>query len=259
MRQLPDFTGADVGGVDLGFAERMLRIGDAIRGEGDPLAIGREAGAAVIPLTVGDLARRASVGGNQEDVPQSVVGETDAVRAEVQLGDDLRRLGPLGALGRRRHRDSPVRHHGHAHVEGNRFAVGRPLEIRWRLSEVRDLGGRSLGVHPAHPDLRTARLALRDVRDALAVRRPAYVGPLDERARVRAVRVHHPEGRFPPVVHLVDPPPSKDYLCGIRRKLRALNILPVEILFEGDAVYRLLLRRHGRHSPDGDEAEYQLG
>jgi len=59
---------------------------------------------------------------------------------------------------------------------------------------MRDLCRRTLGIHVANEDLLSARLALRDVRDALAVRRPVHVAALDELPLMGAVGAHLPDG-----------------------------------------------------------------
>src|SRR5471032_2246673 len=98
VRELRDRARLDVRGVNLRLAERMLGVLNAIRREGDRLAVGREARAAVVPVTVGDLARRAAVGPDHENMPHSFVGVTDAVGAEIELRNNFRRLDPFGAL-----------------------------------------------------------------------------------------------------------------------------------------------------------------
>ena len=133
----------------------ILRILDPVGGEHQRPAVGHPLRGAVVPHAAGQLARRATVGRDDEELVVPVVGESFAVLTIVHARDHSWWLDPLGALGRGGKRDLPVLRVGHLHAEGDRPAVGRPLNVRGRLGQPGHLRHGSFRVHPPHENLRT--------------------------------------------------------------------------------------------------------
>ena len=222
----------------------------AIRGEVEP-DVPREAvePGTDVPLAARELPRRATVRGHEEEVRVPGLREPDAILAVVQPVDDPRRLRPLGAGRGRGHADLPGLLVGDEHRERDRFAVGRPLRVGRGLSDMGDLRGRAFGVHPAHEQLRALGLAVGEIQDPRAVRRPAGARAFPQSAVLGAVGVHHPERRLPLVLELVHVAPGVDDLRPVGRELRVGDLLPVEVMLDGEErVGRGFLSRGGRSS-----------
>ena len=200
-----------------------------------------------IPVPRRELARRAAVRRDEEEMREALLHIAHAVLAVMQVVHHARRGRPLRALGRLGQRDSPETRVGHEHHERDRLAARRPLRIRRRLAHARHLGRGALGVHPAHEQLRPLGLAVGEIEDAGAVGGPAGVRALEEEAMVRAVGVHDPEGRLPLVVDLVHPAARVDDLRPVRGDLGVLHLLPVEVMVHREQrVGRGLLRGRGQ-------------
>ena len=110
---------------------------------------------------------------------------------------------------------------------------------------MRDLGGRALRVHVSHEDLRPTRIAFGEVREPRPVGRPHGARAFAEHAIVRAVGIHDPERRIPPVVDLVDVPARVDDLLAVGRNLGISNLLEVEVVIDGQKRVGPLLLRAG--------------
>ncbi len=225
--------------VDVALAP--LVVVGALAGEHDRLSVRHPRSANMVVVARRELTRRAARGRHDEDVPIAVIGEALSVAAVVEPLDDLRLLRPLGPLGLLRHLHVPLRLLLHEHREREERSVGRPLQIRGRLLHARHLRGGAFGIHPAHVDLRaglswSGRLPIREIGEAVAVRRPARVRSFREVPVARAVGAHDPEARLALVVHPVDPSARVDDLLPVGRDPRVGDRLQLEIQVEREPV-----------------------
>ena len=144
-----------------------------VGGEQDRLAVRRPAQrTVVIEPAKGQLTRLAAVGADQEDVAETGAQIAFAVGAVGDLGDQLQRVGPGGALGLGRRRAQLFRVAGDKHRQRQRLAVRRPGDRPGRLLQRRH-PGRLAAVQPQHIELRRAAWTGRHKGQPPAVRRPA--------------------------------------------------------------------------------------
>src|SRR5581483_9794140 len=102
-------------------------------------------------------------------------------------------------------------------------------------------------------DLRSLRLAVREVDDALSVGGPARVRSLDEEAMLRAVGVQDPDLGVPAVLDRVDVLPRVQQPPAVGRDLDVVDALPIEVVLGRQAgrAARFLRAERGRRG-DGD-------
>ena len=262
IRERPQRAVRDTHLIDLALERTVFPVVLAVCRDQDRLAVGGPGRrAVVVERTAGELARRAALGGQHEEVPVSILQIALAVGAVQEALDDTRRLRPGRALrlGGRRGEGLGVR--AHVHQEGEPAPVGRPgdcLGRRRQVGEPRDLAR----VHPAHVELR-ARVVPRQKRQAAAVgredRRGVVAAACAERARVAAVGAHDPECGAASVGHDVHRVAHEDDALAVGRDLRIARPLQLEHV---ERLESLRLRRAGerrrlgpadqkRHRPDG--------
>ena len=189
----------------------QIAVGAANGVEHDRPAVGRpvdrraaaQLAGADVPFAARQRPGRAAVGRHHEQVREAIFEESDANLPEVQRVDDARRRRPLGALRFLRHRDVPLFLLGDEHREGDRLAVGRPARIARRFGDVRDLRRRPVRVDPPDEYLLTLRLAVGEIHQPLAVRRPLRVRSLHEEPVLRTIGLDQPSLGFPLVFQLV--------------------------------------------------------
>src|ERR1700679_3241533 len=122
----------------------------------------------------------------------SLLGIPERVATVVQPLGVQRGTRPFRTLGRSRRVDGPLPRTGTFHGEADLTPIGGPAKIGRRLRSPRQLSGRSRHCQMQHEDLRALGLALGQVRDALAVRRPDRIAALGEEAVMLAVGAHYP-------------------------------------------------------------------
>ncbi len=237
-------AGGDVDGENARRAVHHVRIPVVDRGDDDRLAVGRpiptdRADLAVesradAPLALRDLARRAAVCRDGEEMEISRLREPDTILAIVQRRLVLRRGRPVRPRRWRGHVDGPGSLHWHQHAEPDRLAVGRPPDVADVLIDARDLRRRPFGLHPANEELRAAWIAALEIGDARAVGRPAGAAAFVEKAVLAPVRVHDPQLGVEAILELVDVSPRVDDLRAVGRDLRIRHLLEVEILLDGE-------------------------
>ena len=248
----------DVDGVDIGLTPLVVGVLDAVRAEQDRLAVGRPLDAVVMPVAVGQLARRAASRRHHEHMPVGVIVEALAVLAVVEPFHDAGRFDPAGAIGRLRQLDVPDVLRLDVHREAQLGPVGRPGDAGGRFFDARDLGDGAFRVHVADEDLRAARFGVGGVGDAIAGRRPARAAAAHEEAVLGAVGVHDPQRRLAPVGLLVDELARVDDLRSVRRNLWIGYRLVLEIHVERQAVRRRLRGNQRRQARKRKGQEHPL-
>src|SRR5450755_2221513 len=99
---------------------------------------------------------------------------------------------------------------------------------------MRDLSGESIGIDPAHKDLRAARFSITDVKNSFAIGGPAGVRAFGEKPVLAAIDVHDPEGRIPAVFNLVGLLAGVNNTRAIGRNLGIADSLEVEVMIIGE-------------------------
>ena len=240
VRQPADVAGGHRHRVDLRLLPVLGAVGVLVPegGEVDLGSVGRPLDRGVVPVAVGQLARRAAARRDDEDVRPARVDVPLAVPLVGRPLDHLRLADPVRAVGPSGQRNPgevrPVRHPA---GERDPLAVGRPERVGGAALEPGDRGDRALRVHPANEDLGAAGLARRREEDAGAVRRPLRAAAVQKAPLPGAVRVHDPQRRLAPVLELVDPAQRVDDLRAVGRDLRVGHRLHVEVLLEGEGCW----------------------
>lgn len=262
-----DREAGDVERKDVGVAIGEIGAGIVVAVEVDGLAVGREVpadaersafvGSPDAPLAGGELAGRAAVGRNQEEVEIAGLQEPAPVEPVVELVDHPGRRGPLGVGRRWRHLDRPLVRLGNQHAEADRFPVRRPFQAPRRFDHSSDLAGGPLGVHPPDEDLAPAGLlGLGEIGDPGPVGRPDRARALHQESVPGSVGVDDPDRALPAIVDPVDPPAGVDHALAVGGDLRVPDSLEVEILAHGqEGVPGRLLGRPGGAGHQGDGGE----
>ena len=196
VRQSADVAGRHRHRVDLRLLPVFGTVGVILPegGEVDLGAVGRPLDRGVVPVAVGQLARRAAARGDHEDMRPPGVDVTLPVALVGRALDHLGLADPVRAVGPPGQRDAgeigPVRHPA---GERDPLAVGGPGRVGRTALQPRDRGDRALRVHPADEDLGAAGLSRRREEDAGAVRRPLRAAAVQKAPLPGPVRVHDPQ------------------------------------------------------------------
>src|SRR5688572_25703356 len=126
----------------------------------------------------------------------AITNEAGAITSIVESFYDARRLRPR-CVARLQCVDSsfdaPILRFRYELPEHDRFAIRCPNQVGWVFYEPCDLCDCSLGIHPAHENLRAARLAAMRVSNALTVRGPDGIRAIGKFAQPRSIDVHDVE------------------------------------------------------------------
>ena len=203
VRERAQGTVGDTKFVDFIVAVFVIRLGVAIDGNDQVLAIGGPGGArgaaefvaAVGEIAVGDLPWRATLGVDDKNLHVAGLQVPRAIEAidEAVVGGG--RIGPLCA----RRRNGKISEMGtlseDKRGEGEHLSIGRPGDGVGRLIEIGDPCGLA-GVHPADVELLLA-VGIGKIGNACAIGRPArrHVGAISsgEGTMIRSVGVDGPE------------------------------------------------------------------
>ena len=220
----------------------------AVRREDEVVPVGRPRGrAGVLEVARSHLHGRPAVHRDHEDVVEAEVQVPDPVLPALEAVLHDRRGGPVGAGGRFGSRGQGRRRGRHQHVEGDEASIGRPAESARRFEELGE--GRGLaGVHPAEVDL-----AVRGVREPVAVAGPAGRTASREAPVVGAIGVDDPEFAALPVLHDVHRGPHVDDLAAVGRDLRVGRVFELEDVHGLEA--GLGMGRDGRGQGEEEEGE----
>ena len=204
------------------------------------------------PAPAGQLADRAAIRRDHEQVGCSAVQIADLILAVVKAVHDSRGRRPMGAGRFRRKADRPLRLVGNKHREGDALAVRRPVGVTEPVGRVGHLGCRPVDIDPADENLIPAGFRpFRDKQDPLAVRRPSRRGAARQEPILGPVGVDDPKPGLPPVFKLVGALARVDDPRPVRRDLGVAQPLQVKIVVRRQSSRRRsFLGAHGRR-PDG--------
>ena len=226
--------------VDLGFEGIEIDIGVLVRRNEQTGAIRRpRRHTEDVELPASELARRAAVGGHDENVGESRIDVTGTIRAKIGVLDhDHRRrpFGPFRWLGHARQRLVLAGYQGGV---GQLAAIRRPGQVGRPVFQLGDARG-SPAVQPAHKDLRLALVA-GHVGDPRGVGRPRHlaIGHATGGQRLRGTggAVEQPQVGAAHVLHAVEELPLVDQFAPVRRQHRVVGPL------QGEDVHRCKGRR----------------
>ena len=216
--QRGDPRGCHVERIDFGIGGIALPVFVTIGAEQDGASVRRpREGAAVTIGAVAQLARRASIRGDDENLIVTRLQIAAAVKPVDDGVDHLEIIGPASAFGTGLRRAKPRRIIGHEHRIGDLASVGRPGDRARRFGQAGDPRGFAIG-HPADIKLRLAALGRGHISEAVAGRGPVRLarraGAGGDRHLSPALRVDQPDRRPVSVGHDVarmadigDPPP----------------------------------------------------
>ena len=172
LGQLREIARLDIEAVEMRTDGFEFGVLGQVGGEHQRFTVGRPGRIAEVVLALGELTRRAAVGGDDEQVPITRLEITGAVLAPVQLVDHLRRLSPVRALGFARQLGHRFFRRFDQHAESQAASIGRPRDTRGCRRQLRK-PGRPARIQPQHLELRPAFAGAHEG-NALAVRRDAW-------------------------------------------------------------------------------------